>query len=515
MITLEAADLIEGDASAANAVDYIINGVQEASSVVSVKALADGQLPASKGTLYTTPASTTAIVKSVILVNADSSARTVNLYVQRDGSNSRRIIPENLSLEANGGSAILADQLYVFSAAGELLYKVNYPAHASNHITGGPDEVDGDKLDIDWNPSNYTPATTPSEADNVDNLTAHLYGIDQELGQKLENIVEDTSPQLGGDLDAQTKRIYDVKVLDFKAPTELTIAIGAITVTQTFHTVDTEGDAASDDLDTINGGSDGRLIVLKPINDARTVVVKHNTGNIWLQGKADISLDDISDGLMLVYSATDSKWFDIAAGGGGGGGSSTFLGLTDTPASFSGKAGQVPKVNSGENALDFDPRGFTLLAEEEVTGSATTTITITGLDLDSSKMFILCFSFKGANSATTGYVYYNNDTTNANYDQQSLQVNGTTVSGARFTGPGLPATAANGRCYAIAFIMRDPDGYVRLNALTIREEGTSVKLVNKVFVWATTNNVTRIDLTANQTNGLAVGTKVLLFGVAG
>ncbi|GAG44534.1 unnamed protein product, partial [marine sediment metagenome] len=30
MITLEAADLIEGDASAANVLDYIINGVQEA-----------------------------------------------------------------------------------------------------------------------------------------------------------------------------------------------------------------------------------------------------------------------------------------------------------------------------------------------------------------------------------------------------------------------------------------------------------------------------------------------------
>ena len=354
MITLEAADLIEGDASAANVVDYIINGVQEASSVVSVKALADGQLPASKGTLYTTPASTTAIVKSVILVNADSSARTVNLYVQRDGSNSRRIIPENLSLEANGGSAILADQLYVFSAAGELLYKVNYPAHASNHITGGPDEVDGDKLDIDWNPSNYTPATTPSEADNVDNLTAHLYGIDQELGQKLENIVEDTSPQLGGDLDAQTKRIYDVKALDFKAPTELTIAAGAITVTQTFHTVDTEADAATDDLDTINGGSDGRLIVLKAVNDARTVVVKHNTGNIWLQGKADISLDDISDGLMLVYSATDSKWFDIAAGGGGSG-ASAWTGLTDTPGSIT--ADKVVRGNSGGTALEFAETG--------------------------------------------------------------------------------------------------------------------------------------------------------------
>ena len=56
------------------------------------------------------------------------------------------------------------------------------PAHASTHITGASDEIDGDQLDVDWTPTNYTPSTTPSEATNADNLTAHLYGIDQELG---------------------------------------------------------------------------------------------------------------------------------------------------------------------------------------------------------------------------------------------------------------------------------------------------------------------------------------------
>ena len=54
--------------------------------------------------------------------------------------------------------------------------------HDATHITAGSDEIDGDKLDIDWSPSNYTPATTPAEADNADNLTAHLYGIDDAIG---------------------------------------------------------------------------------------------------------------------------------------------------------------------------------------------------------------------------------------------------------------------------------------------------------------------------------------------
>lgn len=54
--------------------------------------------------------------------------------------------------------------------------------HDATHITSGSDEIDGDKLDIDWNPSNYTPATVESYADSVDNLTAHLKGIDSAIG---------------------------------------------------------------------------------------------------------------------------------------------------------------------------------------------------------------------------------------------------------------------------------------------------------------------------------------------
>ena len=171
-----------------------------------------------------------------------------------------------------------------------------------------------------------------------------------EFAQRLGNIVEDTTPELGGDLDAKTKRIFDIKWLDLKAPTELTIASGAITITQSFHTVDTEGDGASDDLLTINGGSVGRVLILRAENDARTVVVKHNTGNIWLKGKEDLSLDDLEDCLVLVYTS-GSKWVDIGAGGGGG--ATTFLALTDTPANYTGAGSKYCRVKATEDGLEF------------------------------------------------------------------------------------------------------------------------------------------------------------------
>lgn len=58
-----------------------------------------GQLPNAKGTLYTTPGATTAGVK-VTLVNTGAGANTVNLYAKKDGANSRRCSPKDLSLES-------------------------------------------------------------------------------------------------------------------------------------------------------------------------------------------------------------------------------------------------------------------------------------------------------------------------------------------------------------------------------------------------------------------------------
>jgi len=67
---------------------------------LAIKDLGTGQLAATKGTLYTTPAATQTIVKSITLVNTDTSARTVNLYKKADGTNSRRFIPKDLSIAA-------------------------------------------------------------------------------------------------------------------------------------------------------------------------------------------------------------------------------------------------------------------------------------------------------------------------------------------------------------------------------------------------------------------------------
>ncbi len=87
------------------------------------------------------------------------------------------------------------------------------------------------------------------------------------------------------------------------AAAELTIATGVITKTQSYHDVDTESGDATDDLDTINGGSEGDILILKAEHTDRTIVIKNGTGNIACD--ADITLDTTSEFVVLIYDGTN------------------------------------------------------------------------------------------------------------------------------------------------------------------------------------------------------------------
>lgn len=88
-----------------------------------------------------------------------------------------------------------------------------------------------------------------------------------------------------------------------------TISGGVITLNSAFQAVDTESAAATDDLDTINGGTNGQLLILRAANSARTVVVKDGTGNIQCAG--DMSLDNAQDTITLLYDVA-GYWVELA-----------------------------------------------------------------------------------------------------------------------------------------------------------------------------------------------------------
>ena len=102
--------------------------------------------------------------------------------------------------------------------------------------------------------------------------------------------------------------------------TALTIATGVVTLSNnsSSYVLDTEGAAATDDLETINGGQDGQIIFIKSTANARNVVLKHATGNIWNPqnnnaANRDITLDIATDFVMLRYSSTAAYWIVVSS----------------------------------------------------------------------------------------------------------------------------------------------------------------------------------------------------------
>ena len=56
--------------------------------------------------------------------------------------------------------------------------QLTIPLHGSDHVRGGSDVIDADRLTVDYTPSYYTRNSAASGAGDVTDLTAHLSGID-------------------------------------------------------------------------------------------------------------------------------------------------------------------------------------------------------------------------------------------------------------------------------------------------------------------------------------------------
>jgi hypothetical protein len=91
-----------------------------------------------------------------------------------------------------------------------------------------------------------------------------------------------------------------------------TISSGVITVPSSANSflqlIASEGGAATDDLDTINGGADAQIVVFMTTTSAQDITFKDNTGNLRLAG--DFTLDTSSDTLTLIKRGT--LWYEIA-----------------------------------------------------------------------------------------------------------------------------------------------------------------------------------------------------------
>lgn len=172
---------------------------------------------------------------------------------------------------------------------------------SATYTNGNPNDADEVELDLANAYANF--ASIQTDYNNLITGAYTIAGVKTfSSTPKMDAIAEVTS---GNGVVVDSLKLKDGTVI-FPTATELTIASGAITVTQGLHTVDTEGDAATDNLDTINGLAAGQIVVLRADNGARDVVLTNGVGNVYTPNGTSATLSSTTQGLLVVGDGTNA-----------------------------------------------------------------------------------------------------------------------------------------------------------------------------------------------------------------
>lgn len=148
-----------------------IENIDSVAVVVGDRILVKDQVAGKDNGIYTVTTVGTGAIKQVLTraTDADDSA-SVNAGMMTFVSEGT--VNSNLVFGLTTNDPITVDTTALTFA------QLSAVGHAALHITGASDEIDGDQIDIDWAPTNYTPTVAPAEVTSLDHLTAHLAGID-------------------------------------------------------------------------------------------------------------------------------------------------------------------------------------------------------------------------------------------------------------------------------------------------------------------------------------------------
>ena len=214
----------------------------------------------------------------------------------------------HMEVFANGLSATSVENIVVHNGLASQIHSVANDAGAAYAITNGNGGVIRSRIDTVYNGIVLAGTTTRYWIQRMasGSITGAYY-TDSSSGGNVEvsgaGILSDFT--FGGRLSATG---------GFSIGTRVSIgaiATGVITIpaspTSNNYVTDTQSSAATDDLDTISGGTDGDIIILSATSDARDVVVKNSTGNIRCNG--DRLLNNSLDTIIL--QLVGSVWVEI------------------------------------------------------------------------------------------------------------------------------------------------------------------------------------------------------------
>ena len=131
------------------------------------------------------------------------------------------------------------------------------------------------------------PTSTPAYAGSVfiDTVAGRFYvatGTSSASDWKLSPIA---LSEITTDQDLNLNGVYKIRKalsMEYQPSAELTIAAGVVAQAQTLQSIDTELDAATDDLDTMTLLTNTNVAILTLENATRIVTIKHGVDNFSL-----------------------------------------------------------------------------------------------------------------------------------------------------------------------------------------------------------------------------------------
>ena len=159
--------------------------------------------------------------------------------------------------------------------------------------------------------------TVDMNTSQVFDLTGQELGFDVQVHNFVFSGPESGAPAIptfrllvAADIPATLSGVSVSGFLNLATGGDLTLdASGAIAVTASRHRVDTYSAAASDDLESITGGSVGDLLLLTSVDNGRDVTVKDNGTGFYLAG--DFVMSTNVDYILLI-KASATVWVEIS-----------------------------------------------------------------------------------------------------------------------------------------------------------------------------------------------------------
>lgn len=166
---------------------------------------------------------------------------------------------------------------------------------------------------------------------------------------------------------------------------------------------------------------------------------------------------------------------------------------------------------SGDPAEKSSP-GWVYVGETVISGSAAQEISFTSLDLDTDHVYLLIVNVENGHAVgSTNYdVFLNTDTTANHYYTQFVEYNGAGVAANRVnTSINIGFNA--GYPWVGKFLIQKTvgDGTFIIGETAFLDPA-NVRLRHVTIAWTSTNNVTSVQVRADQADGLAVGSRAIL-----